>query len=296
MSTQSHNTKPTLIEKLRDSWVEYLHTVYVICVIGGWYFANIYDPSEFKARVALIAILVYFVILLLFLGYFIHAYSRKARYAEATTCLHQAIHEIRDAGTYLKHCNLGTQKYELAEFKSHLQRVLEASVRAYTIVTGTNCRAAIKLLGGTSNLHVKTLSRDSASSQSCRDKDKNEGSKHLVVKNSDYNLILNNGRNYFFCNDIMSSNDYINSSKPEYQVNLPYSSVIVLPIRSTNIQMSEGEADKYRCLGFLAVDSSSRNVFIEKYDIQMGAIVADALYPIMDLWAHVHESSTKQTS
>jgi len=288
--SQSHSNNPTLVEKLRDSWVEYLHTVYVVCVIGGWYVANIYDPTEFKSRVALIAILVYFVILLLFLGYFIHAYSRKARYAEATICLHQAVHEIRDAGTYLNYCVDGGQKYELAEFKLYMTRMLESVVRAYAIVTGTNCRAAIKLLGNSGKVsYVKTMARDSTSAQYCRDKDKNESNRHAVTKNTDYNLILNGGRAHYFSGDIVGAKDYLNTSREEYGDKLPYSSVIVLPVRSATIPQPDSDADKYRVLGFLAVDSAARNVFVEKYDVQMGAVVADALYPIMDLWAHVHD-------
>lgn len=287
MSEKSNN--PTLLEKLRDSWVEYLHTVYVVCVIGGWYVASWYDPTEFKARVTLIAILVYFVILLLFLGYFVHAYSRKARYAEATACIHQAVHELRDTGSYLTSCLHGVHKYELAEVKAHLSRSLESVSRAYSIVTGTNCRVAVKILGGSGSSFVKTLARDSASAQSCHDKDKSEGKRHTVVKNTDYNLILNAGRPYFFCNNIPSSKEYINTSKDEYGERLPYAAAIVLPVRSVNSQQSEG-ADKYRCLGFLAVDSAARNAFLEKYDVQLGAIVADALYPVMDLLATVRQA------
>ena len=293
MSTQ--NSKSNIFEKLRDSWVEYLHTIYVIAVVGGWALSNFFEPSEFKTRVALIALLVYFLVLFLFLGYFIHAYSRKARYAEAASCLHQAIHEIRDTSTYLKNCGQEIQKYELAEFKGHLERVLESAVKAYTIVTGTNCRAAIKLIGGASNnLHVKTLSRDSTSARNCNEKDKAEGTKHKIVKNSDFNLILNNGRKFFFCNDIRSSKEYINSSTPENGETLPYSSVLVLPIRGTNSHESEDDADKYKYLGFLAIDSSSRNVFVEKYDIQMGAIVADALYHVLDTWSQLQNLHNKK--
>jgi hypothetical protein len=158
------------------------------------------------------------------------------------------------------------------------------------MVTGTNCRVAIKILGGSGNSFVKTLARDSASAQSCHEKDKSEGKQHTVVKNTDYNLILNGGRSYFFCNNIPSSKEYINTSKDEYGEKLPYAAAIVLPVRSANSQQCEGATDKYRCLGFLAVDSAARNAFLEKYDVQLGAIVADALYSVMDLLATVRQA------
>lgn len=290
MSEKADN--PTILEKLRSSWVEYLHAIYVVGVIGGWYFTSFLDPTEFKARVMLIAILVYFVILLLFLGYFIHAYSRKARYAEATACVHQAVHELRDTSSYLTSCLHGVEKYELAEVKTHIATSLESVSRAYSIVTGTNCRVSVKILGGSDRAYVKTLARDSASARTCHEKDKAEGKRHMVVKNTDYNLILNAGRSYFFCNNIPSSREYTNTSKDEYGEKLPYAAAIVLPIRSVDSQQSEGAADRYRCLGFLTVDSSARNAFLEKYDVQLGAIIADTLYPVMDLLAITQQAQS----
>lgn len=279
-------------ERLKDSWVEYSHAIYVLLVIFGLYFQGIQEASEYKTRAVLIALLLYFVVLLLFLGYFVHSYARKARYAEAMRCVHDAVHELRNTTAYLKQCKLKDLSYEYAAFTKHLQGTLDAMSTAFTLVTGTKCRAAVKIMGGQNDqgLHVKTLCRDSNSEKHCKCKDDIEGQEHLISQNTDYNMIMHNGRNYFLHNSLNDDPNYLNSSKQHYKGKLPYAASIVLPIRLVKL-VSEGTIKKPRqkVIGFLAIDSSSRKTFTEKYDVQMGATIADAMYPVLDLWSRVHD-------
>jgi hypothetical protein len=280
-------------EKLKDSWVEYSHALYVLLVIFGLYFHDIQSATEFKSRAVLIALLIYFVVLLLFLGYFIHIYARKARYAEAMSYIHDAIHDLRNATAYLKKCRANKATYEESKAKNELQQTLDAVATAFSMVTGTKCRSAIKILGGVSRdgLFVKTLCRDTISTNRSKQKDETEGEKHLVSQNTDYNSLVNKLHNYYLNNDINAKGtSYINTSKTTPTDVLSYSSAIVLPIRLYSSAGSGGKPT-FNIIGFLTVDSSSRKTFTEKFDVQMGAIVADALYPAIDLLSKVHRNS-----
>jgi hypothetical protein len=278
------------VERLKDSWIEYSHALYVLLVIAGLFFHNIQQKTDFQAQVVLFAVLFYFVILLFFLGYFIHAYARKARYAEAICCIHDSIHSIRDTTAYLKKCYLHQERYELSKFIQSLQNTIDPVAMAFTLVTGTKCRVAIKILGGGNEqaLYVKTLCRDSQSTKNCNNKDIQEGQQHLVSKNTDYNLILHNGRNIFLHNSLNDDPNYMNTSRNNNNEKLPYSAAIVLPIRLV-VHDNINKEPRQKVMGFLAIDSSSRNTFTEKYDVQMGATVADALFPVIDVWSRVHD-------
>ena len=209
--------------------------------------------------------------------------------------------EIEELAEYLKFCYLRKDRYEISFFKESLKCYLDSIARAYTLVTGTHCRVSIKLLGGDSGqeLYVKTLCRDSVSSKQSEEKDASEGKKHLIVKNTDYNLILNNGRDFFLNNDIKKDSGYTNTSKEESNGELPYSAAIVVPIsckRYTEVSTQEEGTSTTRdtVLGFVAIDSSARNTFTEKYDVQMAAMAADALYPVLDIWNRVHARHSKR--
>lgn len=199
-------------------------------------------------------------------------------------------------------------------FNEKMQSILSRFAYCYGITSGVNCRASIKLIGmldknkGSSveNLYIRTLVRDINSTSECKKKDvaeKNED--HLVSDNTDFLKIVRQKRSYYFSGNINAEDDYENSSlkfweqhnpmrtairkkipilsrfleflKPEWGSLFPYVSVIVLPIRC-----KEGSEGLGVPIGFLSVDSKSRKCFWERYDVHLGASIADSIYHVLE--------------
>jgi hypothetical protein len=155
---------------------------------------------------------------------------------------------------------------------------------------------------------VKTLARDSASSERAANRgvDKNV---HLVRDNTDFRLIIEMKAEYFFEGNLPALKHYENTSLPaDWQPGgdgrawpLPYKSTIVLPIRyvytphdldSLKIDgNSRGHAplDDQDLFGFFTVDCGAREAFDERYDVELGNAIADALVPILETYSNVRE-------
>jgi len=246
------------------------------------------------------AFLLYFLILLVYLGFITFRYSRKARYAEATEAVHNALHAARDAYHYLEWCR--SPEKENIQFDEKrccdaLRIVLTAVSTAFSITSGTRCRATLKVIGQDENddLYVVTKARDSVSHANCEHLDRGEGRRHLIKKNTDFHLIVEGKHNYFFCNNLQKYPDYLNTNYDEYSKTqkkpwpLPYRSTIVWPIRYVWTKEERDEHGEISCnddlYAFLTVDSSAPNAFNERHDFQMGAGLADALFPVLDAYA-----------
>lgn len=287
------------LEQIKAKWFGWFHFVYAsIVIIAAYKDFWSYDQT-FRETVLLIAFSLYFLILLLFLLLFTISYSRKARYSEATKCIHDALHIARDAYHYLDWCISPERPevhYQKQLFCSYITNLLTAVSKAFTLVTGTNCRASLKVIGQNQDntLFVTTLARDQVSSHQCQEKDDREATKHLVSKNTDFHLITQGELNYFFHNNLCKYDNYQNTSIDDYTRNmsskkwpLPYKSTIVWPIRYKR-KSDEHDLGKDRqedMYGFLTVDSSSRDVFSERYDVEMGAAVADSMFSVLDTYS-----------
>jgi len=235
---------------------------------------------------------------LFLMGYVIfqeYRFSRKARYAEAMYSIHSCVHFLRDYQFDEKILKDPTDCQE------QLKKVVTSLANAFSLVTGTHCRACIKTLEvrGISqdnfqnlqdnnakllHLFVNTFCRDeittTASVNKAESKDKYT---HHVIGNTDFRVLyLDVNKRIFFCNDIQAcGGDYQNSSTQTGQ-KISYRSVITWPIRKLVYKQDQDDAGKFNedqdILGFLCVDSARRNIFREDYDREMGAIVADSLF------------------
>jgi len=197
-----------------------------------------------------------------------------------------------------------------SEFEASLKDILSQAASIFTILTATNCRTSIKILSGnpksgSNNLYVRTLARDALSAQSCAGKDLHEKSNpslHAVGLNTDFELILKRQKRYFHYGDIENYADYANSSREYWEKSqpvhgstlswiwrhispsarnrpsapFPYRSVLVLPIQGL------GDAEPSDVpVAFLTIDSMSKHVFNERYDVHIAASIADSLYHLM---------------
>jgi hypothetical protein len=235
---------------------------------------------------------------LFLMGYVIfqeYRFSRKARYAEALYSIHSCVHFLRD---YQFDQKLLTNT---ADCQRQLSKVVTSLANSFSLVTGTHCRACIKMLEfrnisqdeyqklpdnktRLNYLFVSTFCRDEITTTASVNKAENKDKyTHHVIGNTDFReLYLDVNKRIFFCNDIQAcGGDYQNSSTQTGQ-KISYRSVITWPIRKLVYRQDKDDAGKFNedqdILGFLCVDSARRNIFREDYDREMGAIVADSLF------------------
>jgi hypothetical protein len=291
------------LDQLRKKidFVGAIHLLAAIVTIVGGALVLFANTSTIKETVFLIAFTVYFLIILLFLIYFAITHSRKARYSEASNSLHNAVHAAREAFKYLDSCiNASrTEQYDESRFRSLLERFLTSVSTAFSIISGTKCRSALKVLGqsDTDELFVISFARDAESSEQQRTHDAREGRRHLVANNTDFDLIAHHEYRCFFHNNLPKYENYMNTSLGDsrYQLGvgdawrLPYKSTIVWPIRfkmerSTLEGVDQIEEEFY---GFLTVDSGVRGAFRSDHDVPFGAALADALFPVFSLFNKV---------
>lgn len=207
------------------------------------------------------------------------AYSRKARYAEASKNIHDCAHNLRDALIAFHNRNK-------EEAHRVLRDALIAFSDAFSLITGANCRACIKTLVGVNDFAsentefaVETLIRSSTS-------DRNEDDDATPINcNTDFEMLFARERRFYICNDLTKEDGYKNShwpSNPEERrefirkAEYKYVSTIVWPIRGPS--SVDGRPP---VIGYLCIDSLTRGIFERRYDVELGAIIADTLYSLL---------------
>jgi hypothetical protein len=266
----------------------------------------------------------YVILLLCYLGFmtiflFVQSfrYARKARYADAIRTFHPIAHIFRDA-------MYNIEDMSESDFALTLQKVLSAFVSGMEIATGTKVRVCIKLLkveGGIGALeevdkvrqneliYAESYVNDPHSSWPEKDYSQYPYDKDRLSCNTAFGSILKGETDYYFENNIpraYKNHEYENSSFHTYGQGklgkpgwvLPYRSTILWPIRKL-LDKNQGRAhrqtfvEKHDVLGFLCIDSASRNVWSSRYDGQIGASLADFLYAFMNLWFKIHWKSER---
>lgn len=261
----------------------------VMGVKGFW------DPMSRDGRVGLVFFGLLSFLLLGFVAVQEYRFSRKARYAEALNQIH-LIYSI---------CSLRSATKALV---GDFQNICDHLAQAYGLITGTRCSACLKILNqkmdesqvAEPRPFVTTLCRDANSIPSRQFSD--DEITHWLDENTDFEMIFRNlgkpmGR-AFLSNNLCRRAGYRNTSftlyggEPGY-LTIPYLDLLVrystwpLPYKSTIVSpiLAPGsEGSKPHLLGSLCVDSRSRGVFRERYDIEMMCSIAGALYPLLDQW------------
>lgn len=256
---------------------------------------------------------------LLFFGTIIREYltSRKEKYANINHHKHRCIHLTRDLTTYLQE-NIATADPETVKkmVGMALQQIMNELAELYTLLTGTKCRATLKTVySRNGKLYVYAMARDGKSADTNKKKDKERQSGNLdpIEENVDFSYLYDDfGPNSrcFFCNDLTTKRNYRTSSfkvygNPPENVSihdrwsqfvrhekdwpLPYRSTIVWPVQQRESRLLPLR-DTLGCIGFLAIDSESRNVFREKWDFPIGATISDALFHPLKLYASLEKN------
>ncbi len=311
-----HDIKPRA--KMMMEWI---HHFYIIAAFISIIVA-FYTTKHTTLELTLVCIFGgYFVVVLVFLIVSSAHWGAKARYSESYESTHAAVDTIRDVHHYLERCNNTSDptKFNKEKFRKMLVTALTALSNAYTTATAVRCRTCLKLIGLTKNhpsgnngqsldnYYVQSFARDMVSAEQKKHDDENENEKHIVGKNTDFSDLAEMRRNYFFEGNVWGGDHYRNTSFPEHKPTsskgLVYNSVIVLPIRyKLDAQEIEerkqagtpdsalGDQDLY---GFLAIDAKPRNAFNERYDVQIGAVIADALHPVLTAYNKVIKTQKK---
>lgn len=281
---------------LRESWSHWIHALYAVLVIGSVVAADA-AKSDTRGTIAYSFLFIYVLVLLALLLFFINAYSRKARYAEAMHCLHKVNHCTRDLQAYLDRCGRTPAAYDKDHFDAALTEILTHINTAFSIVTATTNRTCVKLLAGPANdQFLKTLRRDLASAIECKKADLNEGEEHKVSKNTEYQEIIASGEGLYYCEDLRKLNPgYRSTNLPGGKLgaqkwNYPYVAILIIPIRrflAENEIWNMEPVSRIMTLGYLTIDSRARGAYNKRYDPDMAKAIADSLFFVLDTWGAV---------
>lgn len=177
-------------------------------------------------------------------------------------------------------------------FRLRLKDSLEFFASAFTTITGSKCRASIKLIqippDTTSGreMQVVTLCRDENSAYpEIREPDR-------LVDNTDFKQIFIEDKRFFFCNDLRArvSRGYRNSHWNERtfeEDSFEYKATIVWPIERGEYDTQSNESREI--IGFLCIDTLKVGAFSDMYDPSIGAAFSQALYLALH---HFRETQT----
>lgn len=211
-------------------------------------------------------------------------YSRRARFAEAQTNIHEAFHLLRD-------CWFDVQKDVQTEaIIRNIKASLEYMSSAFSLIAGIHCRMCIKEIygdpseqHGARSLRVCTLTRSEVGPTGERFPEPD-----WLVDNTDFEeLFKNPERRCFFENNLLELKKrgvYKNSHWTEERLgkkDYDYFSTIVWPIRKAMevpVPQVEAISERQDLIGFLCADSLAKGKFSRRFDFWMGAAYADILY------------------
>lgn len=287
-------------------WVAWFAAIVGISLAVRDFFHFVDDKAEVISASVIAGLLVFFVLYSIVREALT---SRKEKYANINSHRHQCIHIVRDLITYLeKEQCVSHNERTLKQIRSITSQLLTKFLNEFAVIfsmlTGTNCRATIKAIYRKEDkLYVYTLARDETSRNVNWKKDQERFEKDAdpIDKNEDFQILYKDygpNNRCFFCNDLTIRRNYETSSfdavqqRPAMDITitsriraifswkddwpLPYRSTIVWPTQQS--PNPEIQINKPECIGFLAIDSESRNVFKERWDFYIGAEVADALF------------------
>lgn len=191
-----------------------------------------------------------------------------------------------------------------------ISHILDDVVGIFSLLTGTRCRAALKVIGrDEGQVWAHALARDRMSAANCAhsDKDRNERKFDLIEQNIDFEILYDDKKDdvgYYFNNNMLKSEYYSTSLRYHQESStshvwksadgkdwpLPYRSAIVWPIR----QDVNSTVSPRLFYGFLAVDSESRGVFEERWDSAIGNTIAHQLFLPLHLYHKLEGRISKE--
>lgn len=241
-----------------------------------WVFADYFSKSAFllPAVSLTVSVALFFTIV----AYSFHVRNENAGLKDVTGHLHGINHIYRDV---LHACFSGpapvTNREELIRHERETIRgVCQRIENIFSRLIGRDCLVTVKLItkDEKGNRYCTTYER---SQDKCeRDKDGLCAYEVGTGRNSAFDEALrmrhNGERSRFYSGDIANDRAYCNQRQHWEQF---YRSAIVVPIRSPRSSRDVDDSDD---LGFLCVDTMSRNRLKDSYHVNLMAAFADQMY------------------
>ena len=220
-------------------------------------------------------------------------YLREARYAPAMLPMRKAYGEIANASW-----NLFQNESSQDAFRVRLRESLRRFAEAFTLITGSQCRACIKVIQAATE---PVVSQDLVVSTLCRDNEGVEPPRHTpdrIGDNTDFKQIFTENKTCFFSNDLIGqlNHGYRNSHWQESDIEngmLDYVATIVWPIERGDTSPFDQQAHR-EIIGFLCVDTLQKGSFLQTYDDALGAAFAQALYLAIYRFRSVHMAQDRR--
>lgn len=280
----------------------------VLASISAWDLVDAWDYNQtVTSYIASGYVLVLVTVAFGFMAFRQYQTIRKEKYANITPHLHSISHILRDLQTFLdeQRPEEGATKDQVRSYRREAKRkfvqVLDELANIFRTITSTHCRASIKLLypgEHAEELYFWTYARDQRSEEECRDRDqwRIRNNHDALNKNKRFAQLFSKDETlwHYMSNNLASDASFSTTSmtayKPDHADSIPngvralFSRRWPLPYRSTlSCAIRQGSFDLHEerqstVVGFLTVDSESRGVFVEKWDIQLIFSVADALF------------------
>jgi hypothetical protein len=250
-----------------------------------------FNRVDTQGIVGLLFIGFFAVFFFFYCAYLITRWGRNIRYGHVLSCLNQGFSHV--------HAAMRNPNPTPETIMKSVGKLCDSLATAFSVVTGTPCAIAVKLLsskaGGDPGVRIRvvTMCRNSES-EAQRDY---PGDYHWLQDNTAFVSILENlssarGR-FFFSNRLPWYDGYRNTSfqavggAPQvanipvwrewmryWKWKLPYKSTVVAPI-CPGIN-TERKVDNL--IGFLCVDSPRMGVFRERFDTEVMGGVADGIF------------------
>ena len=190
-------------------------------------------------------------------------------YKDSYQALHGISHAVRDC--LHERLTNGAARLQRPDHRQFCLVILDNLKEIFRSITGVRCATCIKVYFEEDGTMI-TLGRDgvSAADRGLIDQGRVSG----VDSNTASQRIVRDKDRHFFCNDLekLADNDGYKSDRPMWQHH--YRSTIVWPIRHYDPETNAADT-----FGVLCVDSPATNVFERTVSLQIGACVADMLYP-----------------
>lgn len=224
--------------------------------------------------------------------------NKKHRYAEAIFYISHTSQLIKDFLRLYRSGNV-----DKSELKSLHDKIVNNVANCFSIIKGVKCSVCIKNIVDDSN-DLICVARDSHSSRRYKEDDSSNMSKNMAensgfkcfldLKTSYVRYYLNNNLKQSWLGGKYDNNALSCVAKPDVNKffmfsyvskwKLKYNSTLICPIR----HISADEDVEAHYIGFLCVDSESKNIFNDKIDPELLFCFSNQLYLLNTEVSHIN--------
>lgn len=272
--------------RLPKSLWDWIEKSYVLLALAGMVFTVLAVSADdsFRAKTFLVAILALLILMSLLSLAEAWMNGEKAKYAETVEYIHQCLHSIRDLNVYLL-AQLANPKDDANSIKRRIRHdlttVLDRLTLAISLVSGVRVKVRLTQTVPVENrLRIEVLARDSASRTQWKHQDNVQIDHWLDENTSMRKVAVQEEVSYYYNPSVHRSGDYESSFFKNFPLDRKYKSCMVFPIRGRG-----AEDEKHQYCGFLHVESMSQKAMNTRYDVDMGASIADSLYLVLSNYA-----------